>query len=384
MSTSKPFRSPSAVGLAAGSQGAEVAELQEFLSRFGYLNKKQISERYSILYTHLAQLNVPDAELGVFDEATVTALRNYQRFIGMPATGQLDVATVAQMSMPRCGFPDIPNPVGISPFLATSTRWNVSNLTYGFRNYTSDLAQQQIERAISDALALWSAVIPLSFTLTPIENNPDIVIEFATGNHGDAWPFDGVGNVLAHAFFPPPNGGAIAGDAHFDDDETWTVSIPVPVEGKDLVSVAAHEFGHSLGLNHSSVAGALMYPFYTGPQRFLHADDITGIQSIYGQQRLTLNVQMHPLGGGVGRFRINVKAINAGTRNLVAGDVIFDDQVVAPTNTDFEHTFQTEIVYLYDGQDKPIIKPKKWREIVYPKAVVHAPPYPDEPIKFTF
>lgn len=50
----------------------------------------------------------------------------------------------------------------------------------------------------------------------------------------------------------------------------------------DLVTVAAHEIGHSLGLDHTTVAGSLMQAFYTGSHRFLGDDDVAGIQSIYG------------------------------------------------------------------------------------------------------
>ncbi len=49
--------------------------------------------------------------------------------------------------------------------------------------------------------------------------------------------------------------------------------------------MAAHEFGHSLGLLHSNVPGALMFPTYsfTDPDRSpLSSDDIKGIQSLYG------------------------------------------------------------------------------------------------------
>jgi predicted Zn-dependent protease len=49
-------------------------------------------------------------------------------------------------------------------------------------------------------------------------------------------------------------------------------------------AVAAHEFGHSLGLSHSSVQGAIMFPYYQSVDGsfLLHSDDITGIQAIYG------------------------------------------------------------------------------------------------------
>lgn len=44
--------------------------------------------------------------------------------------------------------------------------------------------------------------------------------------------------------------------------------------------MAAHEFGHSLGLSHSDVNAALMAPFYRGydPAFQLNQDDVLGIQ----------------------------------------------------------------------------------------------------------
>ena len=89
------------------------------------------------------------------------------------------------------------------------------------------------------------------------------------------YPFDGASGVLAHAYFPSD------GRAHFDEDETYTHNT---ASGTNLLWVAVHEFGHSLGLQHTNVQGAIMYPYYTGyvPNMQLHSDDIAGIQSLYG------------------------------------------------------------------------------------------------------
>ena len=144
--------------------------------------------------------------------------------------------------------------------------------------------------AIRQAFQLWACVTPLVFSEVSSGCSPDIVIRWASGDHGDGLPFDGPsspfsGHDLAHAFFPPPNGGSIAGDIHFDDAENWTLTRSTsgqPGQSFDLVTVAAHEIGHSLGLDHSSDPTALMYACYKGSHRFLNADDIEGIQTIYG------------------------------------------------------------------------------------------------------
>lgn len=59
--------------------------------------------------------------------------------------------------------------------------------------------------------------------------------------------------------------------------------------GTSLFAVAAHEFGHSLGLAHSSVRGALMYPWYQGisTNYDLPEDDKRGIQQMYGERMTT-------------------------------------------------------------------------------------------------
>ena len=57
------------------------------------------------------------------------------------------------------------------------------------------------------------------------------------------------------------------------------------VTGINLLFVAVHELGHSLGLRHSNVEDAIMYAYYPGYRANLQLDrdDIEGMQAIYGE-----------------------------------------------------------------------------------------------------
>ncbi|XP_051485636.1 matrix metalloproteinase-18-like [Apus apus] len=202
-------------------------------------------------------------------------IEEMQRYFHLTVTGRLNVETKDFMKQPRCGLPD----TGDDRTFFGNSRWEKTHLTYRIVNYTPDLPRHKVDDAIRRAFMVWSDVTPLVFQRVS-NRYADIEIRFARRDHGDRYPFDGRGQVLAHAFLPGPG---IGGDAHFDDDEQWSEFN----REVNLFLVAAHEFGHSLGLGHTNVRGALMFPTYSyvNPATFrLPQDDKRRIQKLYGRK----------------------------------------------------------------------------------------------------
>ncbi|XP_038867365.1 matrix metalloproteinase-9-like [Salvelinus namaycush] len=172
----------------------ELAE--SYLKRFGYMNVQHRSGFQSLV-------------------SNSKALTRMQRQMGLEETGTLDKSTVAAMKAPRCGVPDVRSYQTFDGDL----KWDHHDVTYRILNYSPDMGASLIDDAFARAFKVWSEVTPLTFTRL-FDGTADIMVSFGKADHGDGYPFDGKDGLLAHAF---PPGEGIQGDAHFDDDENWTL-----------------------------------------------------------------------------------------------------------------------------------------------------------------
>ncbi|WCJ20894.1 matrix metalloproteinase [Euphorbia peplus] len=261
-------------GCRKGEKVLGIQQLKQYLQRFGYLN-----------YQNESFANDND-----FDDYLESAIKTYQINFNLKATGYLDPETVSQMMMPRCGVADIINgqtrmASGKSPkstskfhavsryaFLPGTPKWppNKYYLTYGFELDTLPEAVEPVKSAFRS----WQGVSQFTFEITEYYNASDITINFVRGEHGDGHPFDGRGGVLAHGLEPQQ------GKLHYDADDKWANR--GGTDAMDIESVALHEIGHILGLAHTSVTDAIMFPtINTGETKTLKDDDIQGIWALY-------------------------------------------------------------------------------------------------------
>jgi peptidoglycan hydrolase-like protein with peptidoglycan-binding domain len=259
--------------LGLGARGDDVRRVQDYLKEFGYFPNAELARTYSSWWPSVS--STPE-EWGVYDELTGKAVRQLQTNFGLEATGVVDQATWSVLHTPRCAVPDgIPARNQHSKFAYNSNGqvWPDRTLTWKLIN-TDDVTQAQAEAAISAAFATWAAQTSMTFTKVGATATADLSIRFQSI---DGKPAER--NKLAGAL-PWPSPALV-----FDTAETWSVAATTPSTAVDLQTVALHEIGHVLNLEHSSSAlggvEAAMYPTYDEQDRTLHSDDKTAISALY-------------------------------------------------------------------------------------------------------
>jgi hypothetical protein len=160
---------------------------------------------------------------------------------------------------------------------------------------------------IQTALDGWAAVANVTFAYVGVDDGTPFDAEFAPGQVlGDirigGFEIDGFSGAVGYA--APPNGGrTLAGDIILNSRSDISFYNAPGTEGdlydifppggglfrNEFAGLVAHEIGHTIGLAHTDVAGALMNPEvdpdHDGREainRLPNADDIAGAQFLYG------------------------------------------------------------------------------------------------------
>ncbi|KAI4356888.1 hypothetical protein L6164_000870 [Bauhinia variegata] len=258
-------------GIQRGEKAKGLVAVRNYLNAFGYLKVDDPNNSNNL---------VKEDE---FDTSLESAIKKFQQFYNLNVSGKLDSDTIKKMQMPRCGVADHVNYNGLNDlkysFFNGTPKWPSSkfHLTYTFKSGVEVESLETMRYVFQQAFGKWSQVSRFTFEEAPAGAKADLVLGFYRGDHSDGYPFDGLGNTLAHAFAP------MDGRLHFDADEQWSTDVPPKAMESDLISVAIHEVGHLLGLGHSRDQNAVMYASLPNGvnKRTLGSDDIAGIKALY-------------------------------------------------------------------------------------------------------
>lgn len=196
------------------------------------------------------------------------AIKAYQSFNNLEATGTVEPKTAHKIAHPRCGLPDFNLTMGGKECI-----WPMKQITYYQSINLPGLTKEQVAEAYAIAFSQWAEVCDIEPVLANSHRTANI---YAKSGVGRAHGLDDRGGTLAWSELPCGVSENIQLDQMYDEAEAWSFNM--------AVAVMCHELGHALGLPHLT-GGNLMAPYYdpnvTAPQ----AGDIKEIVKLYGKRK---------------------------------------------------------------------------------------------------
>ncbi len=224
------------------------------------------------------------------------------------------------------------------PYALAGTSWANTTVTASFlpdgtssEGYTSslfstldsDAPRVTWQSEFARALQTWANVSNLNFYFVGDDGSP-------TGTSGQVQGDPRFGDIrlgahdLSNGYvgysYYPSSSSTKGGDITISPAYTYHIGSNI-----DLYSVLLHESGHSLGLDHSTLSSAVMYPTIMGVYSGLSADDIAGIQAIYGARKQDSYDTAAP----------NNTLSSASTISLTSGAISFKADLTSLSDVDY-------------------------------------------------
>jgi hypothetical protein len=170
---------------------------------------------------------------------------------------------------------------GAVAYVLYSFQWPLATkVAYFINPNTSQVDGEDV--AVKEAADSWNRLWPAGLSLS--YKGSTSKAEYAyDGENAVFWSNEGDSGALATSWMWYSGNTMLETDMVFNDYYEWYTS----GNHYDIETVALHEFGHWVGLNHS--ATGIMMPNYSGLQRSIDNDARDGFMAMYGHSSSTVS-----------------------------------------------------------------------------------------------
>jgi hypothetical protein len=188
----------------------------------------------------------------------------------------LIVLTALSVSLPLVGH----------AFTSSGHKWKVNSVNYYINPANNDVPEADAITAIQKGAAVWAD-----------QSNANFAFYYMGRTTGNSF----AANYKNEVFFRNTKNGSLVAEAYrwynaagdiidsdiafYDASQSFSTTAAATCSSKMLVeNFAAHEFGHALGLSHSALTTATMYPSGKSCSTAwlsLDPDDLTGVETLY-------------------------------------------------------------------------------------------------------
>jgi chitodextrinase len=175
--------------------------------------------------------------------------------------------------------------IALDAYKLNGPKWAVKQVPYYINPVNNDVSESAAIAAIKEGAMAWSAQTHADFSFYYMGRTSGS----SALNNGKNEVFfrpEADGSVIARTYwwYNSRNELIDADIIFYDGGWQFFTGTSGCSSGVYIEDIAAHEFGHALGLGHSSYSAATMYGSArkcATDKRVLHADDIAGVEALY-------------------------------------------------------------------------------------------------------